>query len=163
MIPEIDGLLHLYETGTLSRRELLGTLAAIVVAPGVARAAPVIRGSAVFQARTINHVTIYSANVARAKEFYQTLTGLGIRDEGADYCELRVKNGFLGIYAVEPGKQPGFDHLCFGVDRYEPKAALAAIQRALPDAHASIENDDQVYVRDPDGVRLQIADVKYKA
>lgn len=162
MIADIDGLLQLYENGTLSRRELLGGLAALIVAPGVALAAPVSRGSPVFQARTINHVTIYSANVARTKEFYRTLTGLGIREEGADYCELRVKNGFLGIYAPEPGKQLGFDHLCFGVERYEPKAALAAVQRAFPAAHASIENDDQVYVRDPDGVRVQIADVKYK-
>ncbi len=163
MIADIDGLLQLYENGSLSRRALLGGLAALIVAPGAALAAPVKSSvSPVFQARTINHVTMYSSNVARTKEFYRTLTGLGIRDEGADYCELRVKNGFLGIYALEPGKQLGFDHLCFGVDRYEPKAALAAIQRAFPDAHASIENDDQVYVRDPDGVRVQISDVKYK-
>lgn len=162
MTRDLDSLLQMYEHGTLTRREFLQGLAALTVAGSVSLAAPLSRVSPVFQARTINHVTVHSANVARSKEFYRTLTGLAIRDEGADYCEFRVKDGFLGIYAPEPGQQLGFDHLCFGVEHYEPKAALVALQTAFPDAHASIENDDQVYVRDPDGVRVQIADVKYK-
>src|SRR5436309_10586902 len=45
----------------------------------VLRGAPPKQGP-LFRAHTINHVTIYSANVARSKVFYQSLTGLPIRD-----------------------------------------------------------------------------------
>jgi hypothetical protein len=39
----------------------------------------------------------------------------------------------LGIYEPDPGAQPGFNHFCFGIEKY-----------------------------DPDGVRVQFADVRYK-
>lgn len=161
MTTNIDSLLDMYEHGTLTRRELLQGLAALAVAPGVSLT-PDMHGRPVFQARTINHVTLHAANVTRSREFYRTLTGLSVRDEGKDYCEFRVRGGFLGIYASKPGQQLGFDHFCFGIEHYEPKAALGALQAALPDSHPTLEEDDQVYLRDPDGVRVQIADVNYK-
>jgi hypothetical protein len=32
----------------------------------------------------------------------------------------------------------------------------------MPEAKPVLENQDQVYVQDPDGVRVQFADVRYK-
>jgi hypothetical protein len=32
----------------------------------------------------------------------------------------------------------------------------------MPEANPALENQDQVYVQDPDGVRVQLADVRYK-
>ena len=43
-----------------------------------------------------------------------------------------------------------------------PSTALAKLKAAVPSAQPTLENGDQVYVRDPDGVRVQFADVKYK-
>jgi catechol 2,3-dioxygenase-like lactoylglutathione lyase family enzyme len=167
MYKEVDRLVALYDQGVLSRRQLLQGLLAFGLGPSLAgsleregeragQAAPL------FRTRTLNHVTLYSSNVARAKAFYHRLTGLPIQAEDKNFCEFRLETGFLGIYAPDAGQPPGFNHFCFGIDAYDPRAALSALQAAVPDAKPTLEYDDQVYVQDPDGVRVQFADVRYK-
>lgn len=85
-----------------------------------------------------------------------------VRDEGKDFFELRLERSFLGVYAAETGTRPGIDYFCFGVDQYEPSAALTALKSAAPTGQLTLENENQVYVRDPDGVRVQFADARYK-
>jgi len=164
---EVERLVGLYDQGGLSRRQLLQGLFAL----GIGRYGPgpltggfggAVQAPSLFHTRTLNHVTLYSANVARSKAFYQRLTGLPIRAEDKDFCEFRLQDGFLGLYAAEAGNQPGFNHFCFGIDRYDPQAALSALKAAVPEAKPTLEAPDQVYVQDPDGVRVQFADVGYK-
>ena len=115
-----------------------------------------------FHVHTINHVSIRAADVPRSKAFYQSLTGLAVRAEDRDFCEFRLEHGFLGLYAIEAGQRAGYDHFCFGVDAFDAPRALAALKSALPGAQPSLESGDQVFLRDPDGVRVQLADVTYK-
>ena len=164
---EVERLVATYDQGGLSRRQLLQGLLALGVGPYAPRARTRGIGSAgqsalPFHTRTLNHVTLYASNVARSKAFYQRLTGLPIRDEDKDFCEFRLEGGFLGIYAPDAGQQPGFNHFCFGIDGYHPEATVAALKAAVPEAHPTLESQDQVYVQDPDGVRIQFADVRYK-
>ena len=163
---ELDSLLGLYDSGNLSRRELVQGLVALGVGPFVARPAGAglrvgERSAGLFQARTLNHVTLFTPDVARSKAFYQRLTGLPIRAEDKDFCEFRLESGFLGIYEPDPGQQPGFNHFCFGIEKYDPQTTLNALKREMPEAKTTLEGD-QVYVQDPDGVRVQFADVSYK-
>jgi catechol 2,3-dioxygenase-like lactoylglutathione lyase family enzyme len=167
MQQEVERLVSLYDGGGITRRQLLEGLAAIGiggrVAPGASGPAPGSGQAApVFQARSINHVTLYVSDVARSKAFYQSLTGLPVRAEDKTFCELRLQNSFLGLYSPDPAERPGIDHFCFGIEHYDPRAALAKLKAAVPSAQPTLENEDQVYVRDPDGVRVQFADVKYK-
>jgi catechol 2,3-dioxygenase-like lactoylglutathione lyase family enzyme len=164
---EVERLVGRYDQGSLSRRQLLQGLFALGVAPYVAH--PLTGGlggpsqaAALFHTRTLNHVTLYASSVARSKAFYQRLTGLPIRAEDKDFCEFRLEGGFLGIYAPDAGQRPGFNHLCFGIDGYNPQAALTALRATVPEAKPTLEYEDQVYVQDPDGVRVQFADVSYK-
>jgi catechol 2,3-dioxygenase-like lactoylglutathione lyase family enzyme len=164
---EVDRLVGLYDQGTLSRRQLLQGLFALGVGPYLASPAAggllgAGQASSLFRTRTLNHVTLYASSVARSKAFYQRLTGLPIQAEDKDSCEFRLESGFLGIYALDPGQQPGFNHLCFGIDGYEAQAALTALKAAVPEAKPTLENENQVYVQDPDGVRVQFADARYK-
>ena len=73
-----------------------------------------------------------------------------------------MEHGFLGLYALKAGQRAGYDHFCLGVDDFDAPRALTALTSAMPDARPSLEFGDQVYLRDPDGVRVQLADVKYK-
>ena len=116
----------------------------------------------VVPARTLNHVTITASDVKRSRDFYGRLTGLPIRDEGPGFCEFRLENGFLGLYAPEAGQRPGFSHFCFGTAGYDAAAVLARVKAAMPEAKPHIEFGDQVYLDDPDGVEIQFADVGYK-
>jgi catechol 2,3-dioxygenase-like lactoylglutathione lyase family enzyme len=164
---DVERLVDLYDRGGLSRRQLLHGLLAFSIGPHVANPlsgplrAPG-QTAPLFPTRTLNHVTLYATSVARSKAFYQRLTGLPIQAEDKDFCEFRLEGGFLGIYAPDPGQQPGFNHLCFGIDDYNPEAAFTALKTAMPDAKPALENQDQVYVQDPDGVRVQLADARYK-
>src|ERR1041384_6054336 len=164
MMPhDVEYLVDLYDRGRLTRRQLVQNLFALAVAPTVSRGlASTTQPQGLFRTRTINHVTLFASDVARSKAFYQRLTGLPIRAEDKESCEFRLENGFLGIYAPDAGQQPGFNHFCFGIDAYEPKATLAALKAAVPDANPTLEGENQVYVQDPDGVRVQFADVRYK-
>ena len=164
---EVERLVGLYDQGGLSRRQLLQGLFALGLGPHVA--SPLAGGlgasgqsPALFHTRTLNHVTLYASSVARSKAFYQRLTGLPIQAEDQDFCEFRLESGFLGIYAAEPGQQPGFNHFCFGIDRYDPQATWNALKGAMPQAKPTLEDQGQVYLQDPDGVRVQFADVRYK-
>jgi len=88
--------------------------------------------AALLPARTLNHVTLYASSVARSKAFYQRLTGLPIQAEDKDFCEFRLESGFLGIYAPDAGRQPGFNHFCFGIEAYHPQATLSTLKALLP-------------------------------
>lgn len=160
---EIERLFDLYDGGRLSRRQLVQGVLALGIAPTVTRGrASTLQSPPLFRTRTVNHVTIYASDVARSKAFYQRLTGLPIQSEDNASCEFRLENGFLGIYAPDPGQRFGFNHFCFGIEKYDPQTAVDAIKRAMPEAKPSLEDQGQVYVQDPDGVRVQFADVTYK-
>ena len=161
MHPEIESLVELYDRRQITRRQLLQGLLAVGVGGRLGLASPDQAGP-LFQTRTINHVTLYVSDVARSKAFYQKLTGLPVRDEDKTFCEFRLEGSFLGLYAPEAGRRPGFDHFCFGIEGYDAPKALAKLKAAVPDAQPTLENGDQVYVRDPDGVLVQFADVGYK-
>ena len=107
-------------------------------------------------------MTLYASDVARSKAFYQRLTGLPVQAEDKESCEFRLESGFLGIYAPDARQRFGFNHFCFGIEKYDPQATVAAIKRAMPEAKAVLDDQGQVYVEDPDGVRVQFADVDYK-
>jgi catechol 2,3-dioxygenase-like lactoylglutathione lyase family enzyme len=164
MMPyEVEQLVDLYDRGRLTRRQLVQSLFALAVAPKVSRGlASTRQPQALFRTRTINHVTLFTSDVARSKAFYQRLTGLPIQAEDKESCEFRLENGFLGIYAPDPGQRPGFNHYCFGIEKYDPQTTMETIKRAMPEAKPTLEGQSQVYVQDPDGVRVQFAAVNYK-
>ena len=160
---EVERLVDLYDGGRLSRRQLVQGILALGIAPrGTQGRASTAQSAALFRTRTINHVTIYASDIARSKAFYQRLTGLPVQSEDKESCEFRLENGFVGIYAPDAGQRLGFNHFCFGIEKYDPETAVDAIKRAMPEAKATLEDQRQVYVQDPDGVRVQFADVNYK-
>ena len=61
------------------------------------------------------------------------------------------------------GEAANAGHRVLAPDDAEVEAYLeTALNAAVPEAKPGLENQDQVYVQDPDGVRVQFADVRYK-
>ena len=146
----VDALLDQYDSGHINRRQLLQALAGIGLTQG---AAP-----SVFTARTINHVALFVEDARRSQEFYQRTFGLSFLGSPRAVVTLSVgDDAFLGI-AQQPGKR--IDHLCFGMDGYSPQQDLAKAKAAGLDA--TLDANDQLYVRDPDGFRVQIAARTYR-
>src|SRR5260370_35180271 len=67
----ISSLLGRYESGTLTRRELIQGLALLTVASGTISAA-----DTGFAGTTINHVSIQVSDIKRSAEFYMRAFGL---------------------------------------------------------------------------------------
>jgi hypothetical protein len=72
----------------------------------------------------------------------------------------------LGLDGYEriAGHPRGIDHFCVGLDSYEPQATLTDLRQQFPSAVISLEGRrrDQVYIRDPDGARVQLCAAEYK-
>jgi catechol 2,3-dioxygenase-like lactoylglutathione lyase family enzyme len=155
-VHEIERLVDLYDNRVIGRRELLAGLLTV----GVGQRAATGVGAA-FRGRTLNHLSLGVTDVARSKAFYQRLLGLTVRDEATDFCEFRLENAFVGLYK-EPGVINGIDHFAIGIDHYTPATVFERLKRDWPDSSPSLENEDQVYFRDPDGVKGQLTAVDYK-
>src|SRR6185503_10743788 len=82
----INGLIGQYDKGALSRRELVGALAALSVTGNAAFAA-----DAGFQSAGINHVSITASNLQRTVDFYSRAFAL-TRNPGqnANLVQLQI-------------------------------------------------------------------------
>jgi catechol 2,3-dioxygenase-like lactoylglutathione lyase family enzyme len=155
----IDSLVTAYETGSLTRRELLQTLTLM--------AAPVDGGqsanSGATKGRMLHHVNVQVADVARSEAFYRKLFGLPTSRvvQGPDNHGLDLPGG--GLIILQRSDNPGrIDHFCVGVDdfnadRLRAAAKAAGLERVLGTA------GDNFFVTDPDGLRVQLSAVDWPA
>jgi predicted enzyme related to lactoylglutathione lyase len=123
MSQTIDSLLGDYETGRLSRRDLVLTLAALAAAPAAAQ-------SAALRARSLNHVSLIVSDLERSVDFYQRVFGLGVRSQQTGGVNLAVGDAFLGIYQAGAGAPAQINHFCFGLDGFDAAQTVAALERS---------------------------------
>lgn len=163
----LDQLLNQYETGHLSRRELLGTLALLVAAPPAIQASPQdlkASGPPVGTIKHMNHVSIFVPNVQKSVEFYQGLFGMPLLTKQDAGINLNCGVGFLGVYPAPAGATTGsINHLCFGLENFDADKVLKALTDRGIKANIRLRGDTkELYFTDPDGIRVQLQDVKYK-
>jgi len=59
--------------------------------------------------------------------------------------------------------QPGrIDHFCVGIENYDADKALAQLKQQYAAHQPNIAGDKEVYLTDPDGIRLQLSAVNLK-
>ena len=158
MSQQLDQLLHQYENGRLSRRELLGAMALLVAATSPTAAAPV------GKVASFNHVSVFVPDVQKSVAFYQDLFGLPILTRQDPGINLNCGAGFLGIYPL-PANAPAsrIDHLCLGIENFDADAVLKQLTDRAVKANIRMRGDTkELYFTDPDGIRVQLQDVKYK-
>ena len=153
----IDTLVSAFERGTLSRRDLVRGLAAMVTAsvaaPAAAQSAPPI------PALSLNHVSLAVADPEASKQFFQRTFGMPVASTQGTGINLALGTSFLGLYKMaNPGR---VDHVCLGVDNYEVNAVAAKLESQ--GIKASIRKDKpEVYFTDPDGIRFQLENNAYR-
>lgn len=153
----VDSLLSDYESGRMSRRELVGLLSALAVAP-----VPALAQSPVLSAATLNHASLIVSNLDRSVQFYQRVFGMPVKSTQQGGVNLAVGDAFLGIYQGGPNATPHINHICFGLRDFDPRGTVAALEAAgLPAESRERDGVTQVYTADPDNLRVQLQDVSF--
>lgn len=158
MSQQLDQLLQQYEHGRLSRRELLGALALLVAGTSSSTAAPV------GKVASFNHVSVFVPDVQKSVAFYQEVFGLPILTRQDPGINLNCGAGFLGIYPLPANATASrIDHLCLGIDNFDAEAVLKQLtERGVKGSIRLRGETKELYFTDPDGIRVQLQDVKYK-
>jgi catechol 2,3-dioxygenase-like lactoylglutathione lyase family enzyme len=153
----VDSLLTHYESGRMSRRELVGLLTALAAAPLPSLAQP-----AALEAATLNHASLIVSDLDRSVAFYQRVFGLEVKSRQTGGVNLAVGDAFLGIYQGGPDATPHINHFCFGLRNFDPARTVAALEAAgLPAESRARDGVTQVYCADPDNLRVQLQDVSF--
>jgi catechol 2,3-dioxygenase-like lactoylglutathione lyase family enzyme len=163
MTDSFDTLLAQYEDGRLTRRQLLGAMAAIAV-PAVASAQP-----SRLQARSLNHVNVGVSDLARSATFYRNLLGLPERRYivGDAYALDFPDGGLISLCPTEGGNcsltateaVPGeIDHFGIGIENFEAERVASQLEEAGVEGVRQA-GSTSVLVPDPDGLIVQLSSV----
>ena len=166
----IDDLLRRFQKGQISRRDIMVSLTALVMAPRSAAAQTRTPPVAV---RSLNHVSISVADVTRSVDFYQSLFGMTIKSQqgvgtnvtaSGDGVVVNLAPGpgpeFLGIYQGKPAGDIG--HFCFGVQDFDADQTMKVLEaRGVKATMRNRGGSKEIFLTDPDNVSVQLTDVSY--
>ena len=154
----LERLLDSFEARTLSRRELVATLAALAAGGTPAVSAQIAQAA---QGQTLNHVSLAVTDVERSAAFYSRVLGLKeVSRPGNGGINLGLGTSFLGLYKLpNPGT---VHHFCIGIDDYDADRVAARLREMglKPTVDRNPANrtsgGDQLYFTDPDNTRVQL-------
>jgi catechol 2,3-dioxygenase-like lactoylglutathione lyase family enzyme len=156
----VEKLVAQYETGKLTRRQLIRNLTLAVTAGSVLGPAPVAAAEGrVLQALYINHVSYQVADYAKTRDFYAGLFGMKVvEDDGKTQCRLLFGDNILAVRnaATRPDKKIGVDHIAYTIANWdaEKDANMAEIARR------GLKLTEATSIADPDGFRVQFGGYK---
>jgi catechol 2,3-dioxygenase-like lactoylglutathione lyase family enzyme len=148
----ISKMVNLFETGALTRRELVEGLAALTAACG---AAPAARGQAAgIKAAKIDHVSIQVSDLPRSIAFYEKMFGLTVVSEDKPNEIVRLGSGKVLVSLHHKSPTAVVDHFAIGVENFNKEA----VTRLLKERGANPEEnlDAGFHITDPEGIRVQI-------
>jgi len=148
MMRTIETLLDNFERGTLTRRQLALSLAALV------RGGQAAAQEAGLKAVSINHVTVRVPDLHRTSQFYQEFFGMPLRQQSAKIHILGVGNAFFGIEQGD-GQAATVDHYDFGIAGFNANEARAKL-RARNLKLAGGNSQESFKFWDLDGFQVQL-------
>ncbi len=148
----ISGLLTRYETGNLTRRDLIKGLTMLAVTGTTASAAGL-------NGIKLDHVTLQVSDMKRSRDFYVNVLGL-VENTNARAGSLRVdfpNDGFLTLRELNLGGQ--VDHLCIKLENFDKAVVTEQLKGhgITPiDQPTTAAGGAGFHVLDPDGVKIQL-------
>ena len=157
----IDKLLHDFEKGRMSRRQLVRSLA--VAASAAAATVPATAAeTGGFKAVTVNHISYQVADYARTRDFYASLLGMKVSHDDGRQAYLSFGDTFLLPRNARSGAPaPRVDHIAYTIEDWDKNVVEAELKRRGLTPRPDTENS--FHVQDPDGFNLQISGKEMKA
>jgi len=147
----VADLVQRFDSGTLSRRQLIQGLTVLAAAGG---AAPLAAQDTPFKSLRIDHISVQTPDLARSVEFYRTIFGLSIlnEDKPNEIVRMGVTSTIVSLHHKEP---TGIvDHFAIAIEGFERDAATKTLERHGLEPDQNL--DYGFHVRDPAGVPVQI-------
>ena len=154
MNDDYDALFDAYDRGQIGRAEVIRTLRGYDPRE---EAQPHESHPGVLVGVNLHHDNIVVSDLERTEQFYRRLFSLAPKRPvpgRPDILDLADGVSFLSV----PQRQPAgvIDHFCIGVRDFEPNR-VADLLTANGFTDGLTVGEDNVYVSDPDGVRVQIS------
>ena len=155
---QISTMLAQYETGKLSRRELVAGMGSLVAmfgaTPWLGASEPQESPEPTFRAKGLNHIALRVKSVPRSRDFYVKHLGLKVtRDGGERNCFLDCGKHFVALFRSDEAQM---DHYCYSVDNYDVDQCEAKLKASGFDPRV-VRPDGRIYFKDPDGLTVQLA------
>jgi len=177
----ITNLVEAFETGEMTRRQLIRSLALVGTGAGalgsaraLAAAVPMPRASS-FTTQGIDHIVYRVADYARSRDFYADLMGWEvIEDDGESEATLYIPGveSVMIIRNNREGESPAvsgregppltgvFDHIGWSIEDFNADAVREELERRGLNSTRDRRPDgtyfDSFHVLDPDGLDCQI-------
>jgi len=155
----IAKLLHNFEDGKMTRRQLIQSLALAATAASATGAVPAAAADKyVVKTTYLNHVGYQVADYAKSRDWYADLFGMKVVLDDGKKANLAVGESLLIFHNRQSPSTPVIDHICFTVadwdkDRSVRGAVEAELKRRGLEVQSSANSLD---IKDPDGYRIQL-------
>ena len=144
-------LIERFDSGTLSRRDLVHGLAVLAAAsPAAAQA----QTSTPFVSTGIDHISIQVTDLARSIEFYQTIFGLSIINQDAENAIVRMGRDRIIVSLHAKAPTGIVDHFAISIENFDRESVTRALAQHGYEAQENL--DYGFYVRDPEGIPVQM-------
>jgi len=147
----ISGLVARFERGSLSRRDLVRSLATLAAGGTAASAQEELN----FKSATIDHVSIQVADLQRSIDFYQKTFGFAVVSQEQARSIMRLGNT-RNLVSLNRESPTGIvDHFAIGIPKFNKDVAVRYLkERGVTPLEGNFAG---FHVKDPDGVRVQIS------
>ena len=134
--------------------------------------------------REINHFTVFVSDQQRAIAFYQALFGMPITRYQGALPVLSVGPGIQFLALAQGPGEPRIHHACLAMEHFQHEDVMATLESygirprpddaegppgplesyvtmRMPDRGGAPDGTPELYFTDPDGILLQLQDVRY--
>jgi catechol 2,3-dioxygenase-like lactoylglutathione lyase family enzyme len=146
----ITSLFAGYEAGTMTRRQVISAILALIAVDAKRVAAAPLAGGA------LDHLSVQVSDLQRSTRFYRDVLGMtvppGDRPDGSVRLNL-PKGGYLTIRAASPAGK--VDHFCIHLDGFD-KTAVTRQLNAMGINPVEDSSGAGFHIVDPDGLNVQL-------
>ena len=155
----IEKLLHDFEQGKMTRRQLVQSLAVTAAAASAVATPAAAAEGKVLNATNINHISYQVADYTKTRDFYAGLFGMKVTEDDGKQCRLVFGNNILIARNRTPA--PKVDHIAYTIANWDQeKEAIEAEVKRRGIKIVQGDTKTSLHILDPDGFEVQFGGLK---